>query len=328
MASFENMCLNCRRNLWLAALALMLIPSLKGQSGISTEGPLTVLRPGGGEPLVTLTIPFDKPSTDAAPVLQFEFGFATDEPDLPDIFFDSFSVTVQGDNPNESALLLTADRSGVEWAPENAGGVTISSNDVKHTEAQFANVDPKLPLKVAYLVTFALPRAFLDGPLKVLFDLFDNLNSAASVAYVQNVRVEAESAIKLQSSGLPQGPYADETSALLDQLKQNFSLTTPSGRRFFRIVAGRTVRISKISPITTGLNIEYQFVTVRLQSASDIKGPYTDETSAILNELGRTLTLTRPSANRFYRVGADIKSRLKTPRKTADQLELEYEFNP
>jgi hypothetical protein len=65
-----------------------------------------------------------------------------------------------------------------------------------------------------------------------------------------------------------------------------------------------------------------------LQSASEIKGPYADEPSATLDELNRTLTLGKPNASHFYRVAADVASRIKALRRNGNQLVFEYEFNP
>src|SRR5438132_4952227 len=97
----------------LAFLFLLLAaahPKLLAQSGISTEGPLTIFRTGTNEPLLTLSLPFSAPPTNSPSVLRFDFGFATEEPDLPDTFFDSFSVTLQRNDQSATALLLTADR--------------------------------------------------------------------------------------------------------------------------------------------------------------------------------------------------------------------------
>ena len=120
---------------------------------------MTLLRSGGNETLITLDVPLGQPAAES-PVLRFDFGFTTDEPDTPDTFFDSFSVTVQGDDVSESALLFTADRTGIDWAPENPGGVTIGSNDVQHVEEPFAKADEKLAVTFAFSVVFTFRRRY------------------------------------------------------------------------------------------------------------------------------------------------------------------------
>ncbi|MHB8524216.1 MAG: hypothetical protein ACYDH9_26140 [Limisphaerales bacterium] len=84
------------------------------QSGISVEGPLTVFRTGANEPLLTLSLPLGAPPTNASTALQFEFGFTTGEPAVTGSCPDSFSVTLQSNDKSVTALLLTADASGVE----------------------------------------------------------------------------------------------------------------------------------------------------------------------------------------------------------------------
>jgi hypothetical protein len=300
--------------------------SIYGQGGISQEGDLTLLRSGGNEALITLDVPLGQPAATPPAVLRFDFGFTTDEPDTPDTFFDSFSVTVQGDDVSESALLFTADRTGIDWAPENPGGVTISSNDVQHVEQPFAKEDEKLAVTFAYSVVFTLPQALLGGAVKVLFDLFANLNAAASLAYVRQVRLSG--AIRLQAADLAGGTYADEATAVLDETKRSFTLAKPQARRFFRVVADRTLRIVKITPGDADLVVEYAPVQLRLQSASEVKGPYADEPSATLDELNRTLAVEKRGASRFYRVAADVALRIKAVRRNGNKLVLEYEFNP
>ena len=46
-----------------------------------------------------------------------DFGFATDETFSPGPLFDSFSVTLRDDATLRSAIYLSADASGVAWAP-------------------------------------------------------------------------------------------------------------------------------------------------------------------------------------------------------------------
>src|SRR5205085_11325535 len=145
------------RCLW-AALALQAALCSFGQTGgISTEGPLTVFRGDSNDFLLTLTLPFDAPGTNAQPRLDFIFGFATDEPASNGVIADSFSATLQDSNQASTALLFTADRSGVDWAPENPGGLTISVTNLSASATNFPNLNPSLDISYAYIVSFLLP---------------------------------------------------------------------------------------------------------------------------------------------------------------------------
>jgi len=326
------------RYCWTHAVAGLLGPAcvllaLKqvclAQSGITVEGPFTVFRTGTNETLLTLSLPFSAPPTNSLSLLRFEIGFATSEPDVPDTFFDSFSVTLQRNDQSASALLLTADRTGVQWAPSNPGGLTLNPTDVQHTDAPFPNLTPALALKFAYSVTFAIPALLTGSPLTLFFDLFDNLNTSASLAYVQGVRIESVVAgVKLHSAPLVGGPYGEETGALLNETNRIFTLNRPAGNRFFRVFADRPTKVVGIRAVGNQVVLEYQFVQLGLRSSPAVTGPYTEESTAALNETDRTFTVSQPTGNRFYRVFSDAPTRLKSPRASGNQLVLEYEFNP
>ncbi len=385
----------------MAFLFLLLVGAharLLAQSGISTEGPFTVFRTGTNEPLLTLSLPFDAPPTNSPSMLRFDFGFASAEPDVADTFFDSFSVTLQRNDQSATALLLTADRTGVQWAPTNPGGLTLNPTDVQHADAPFPNLTPSLALKFAYSITFALPMALAGGPLTLFLDLFDNLNAASSLAYVQGLRLESVvSGVKLHSADNVSGPYSEEpgaahdeaartftlskpagnrffrvftdkptrilsirsvgpqlviryqfevpgqlalltssavtgpfaadTNAVLDLINQTFTLPKPPTNRFFRIVGDRSTRIVGIRAVGSQVVVEYRLVLTTLESAATVTGPYTEDTSAVLNQADRTFTMNKPTGSRFYRLSSDVSSRLKPPRASGNQLVLEYEFN-
>lgn len=319
------------RSAWtFAALAFFTGLNAFGQGGVSTEGPFTVFRTGTNESLVTLSLPFGAPPTNSPSFLRFDFGFATDEPDVPDTFFDSFSVTLQPSDQSGTALLLTADRTGVQWAPPNPGGLWIDPTDVERASSSFPNLNPALALKFAYSISFALPPMLTGGPLYLFFDLFDNLNAAASMAYVQSVRIESSvpSALKLVSALAIGGPFAEEPAAVLDESTRTFTLSAHSTNSFFRIAGDRTTRIVGIHLVGGQVVVEYQLVHITLQTAATVNGPYSADTAAVLDEASRSLTLTNPGVNRFYRLVSETGSRLKPPSLVGNQLILGYEFDP
>src|SRR6266480_4166489 len=290
----------------LAFLFLLLVGAharLLAQSGISTEGPFTVFRTGTNEPLLTLSLPFSAPPTNSPSLLRFDFGFATEEPDLPDTFFDSFSVTLQRNDQSATALLLTADRTGVQWAPTNPGGLTLNpTDDVQHADTPFPNLTPSLALKFAYSITFALPMALAGGPLTLFLDLFDNLNAASSLAYVQGMRLESVvSGVKLHSADNVSGPYSEEPGAAHDEAARTFTLSKPAGNRFFRVFTDKPTRILSIRSVGPQLVIRYQFEVpgqLALLTSSAVTGPFAADTNAVLDLINQTFTLPKPPTNR------------------------------
>jgi hypothetical protein len=293
--------------------------------GVEIDRDLTLLQTGGREPLISFDMTLDALNQDLPPVLQFDFGFATDEVGAPGEFADSFSVTLQGSDPAQSVLLLTADVNGVAWAPENPGGVPISADEVKHTEQPFAKVDSTLAAKVAYSVTFAIPRAFLGNPVKVFFDLFDNLNSAASLAYVRQAGVQSA---RLESAEEAGGPYEGEVSALLDEAIHTFTLKrSAASARFFRVLGPHSSRIVSLTAAGETIQVRYAPVPIKLQSAAAVDGAYSEESSAIIDELQRTIRVAKPGATRFYRVASDVPWQLLKSSVSAGQLVFQYEIS-
>jgi hypothetical protein len=101
-----------------------------------------VLRTGGGSPLVTFTELVSVPSNALPIALSFEFGFGTDETPSPGVFLDSFSVTVQDAARLNTLVLLTADGSGIVWAPPTPGGVGIPPDAILRSSIPFPSLTP------------------------------------------------------------------------------------------------------------------------------------------------------------------------------------------
>ena len=302
--------------------------SALAQSGITNEGPLTVFRTGGNEPLLTLSVPVGPAPTNSPSFLQFDFGFGTAETNAPSTFFDSFSVTLQRNDQSATALLLTADQTGVQWAPPNPGGLALDPAGVQRADTDFPSLDPPMPLRFAFSVTFAIPMALTGGPLTLFFDFFDNLNSLASLAWVQNVRLRTATALKLFSAPSFEGPFAEESAALLNETSRTFTLNKGTGRRYFRIGGDRPTKIDRVRLLGEQVVLEYHFVQVALESAPSFAGPFKEQSGAVSNSTNRTFSVSAPSDNRFYRVVSDVPTRLKAPRLNGNQHVLEYEFVP
>ena len=147
---------------------------------------VTVLRTGGGVPLVTSSQGLQLASNALPTELYFEFGFATDETPAPGTIHDSFTVTVQDVAMMNTLLLLTADASGLVWAPTTPGGIVFPPDAIVRSAVPSPSLQPVLANQTAFAVTVPLPTVF-SGPVNVYFDLFDNLNPTASLGWYRGV---------------------------------------------------------------------------------------------------------------------------------------------
>jgi hypothetical protein len=151
------------------------------------QGTLTLLQTGGGLPLVTSqqTVVV---GTNSGAVITFNFGFVTSESPAPGVVLDSFSVSVQ-DPLSDLALLLTADASGVTWAPYSPGATPITDSQVIRQAISPPSDSPVLGQGLAYSVQFPVPAQFLGNSLTVYFDLYDNLSGASSLGWYEDLGV-------------------------------------------------------------------------------------------------------------------------------------------
>jgi hypothetical protein len=85
-----------------------------------------------------------------------------------------------------SLLLLTADASGVVWAPTTPGGIVFPPDSILRSAVAFPSLQPVLANQTAFAVTVPLPTVF-SGPVNVYFDLFDNLNPTPSLGWYRAV---------------------------------------------------------------------------------------------------------------------------------------------
>jgi hypothetical protein len=298
------------------------------QAGVTTEGPFTVFRADPGEVLLSLALPLDAPPPGAGPLLRFDFGFATDELDAPGTFFDSFSVTLQNQDRSATALLVTADRTGVEWAPANPGGLAIDPGQVERVPTPFPALNPALALRMAFSVSFLLPAALAGQPLTLFLDLFSNLDEAVSMAFVQGVRIEsAPAGVRLFSAPAVTGPFAEETGAVWDEPGGVFTLAAPSGHRFFRLQAGSATRITSIRRVGAQVIVAYRAEVpdaLTLLSAATVQGPFVVNTNAVWNPAGRTFTLPRPDGLRVFRISGNRLTRIAAIRVSGADLVIDY----
>jgi hypothetical protein len=315
------------------ATGLLFLPGKgvgRAQGGISTEGPLTLFRTGGNESLLSLNLPFNAPPSNAVPVLRLDFGFATSEPDDSSTFYDSFSLTLQRGDNSATALLATADRTGIQWAPPASGALPINASEIRRAETNFPSLSPDLAIKFAFSVSFALPSVLTGGPLKLFFDLFDNLNPAHSLAFVRDVRIESAilPPVKLLSTTPVTAAFVEETGAILNEANRTFTLPRPAGNRFYVVQADQLTRIVSARAVGSQLLIEYAFPQLALQSAAEVTGLFADETGAVLDQVTRTFRTSPPGGKRFYRIRSEVKTRITRLRLQGAEAVLDYEALP
>jgi len=133
---------------------------------------------GGADVLISETLPFSSASSST---LAINFGFATTEAVAPAQFYDSFTVSVSG--PGGTACLLTADASGIDWAPIVPGGLGVPNSSLQPQATAFLVPTEGAQPIGSFEVNFALPGQWLGVPLTVEFDMFDNQNQQPSLAY-------------------------------------------------------------------------------------------------------------------------------------------------
>jgi hypothetical protein len=113
--------------------------------------------------------------------LTIDFGFATAEQPQPGLIPDSFTISITG--PNGTAYLVTVDTFGLHWEPFVLGSLPVPDSSIQRQTTPFLVPTESLPNLTSYVLSYALPANWQSVPLTVNFDLFDNQNNQASLAY-------------------------------------------------------------------------------------------------------------------------------------------------
>jgi hypothetical protein len=324
---------DARGLLWATAVLVVCLGGghrALAQGGVSTEGPLTLLRTDTTNSLLTFELPLAIPTTNDQPVLHFDFGFSTAELEAAQTFYDSFSVTLQKDDQSAAALLLTADRAGTVWAPAMPGGVQLTPADLSPAAINFPPLAPDHLLKLAFSIAFAIPAALSDGPATLFFDLFDNLNAFASLAWVANVRLEALVAppYRLLSAPVAGGPYAEESGAQLDVANRRFILSRPESNRFYRVSGEHDLVITGLEVTNGQVEISFALVRLRLLSANAADGLYAEAAPLSMDEVSHTISTQKPASPRFYRLEGNARTRITGLQTTPTGILLKYALVP
>jgi hypothetical protein len=133
--------------------------------------------------------------------------------------------------------------------------------------------------------------------------------------------------VTVQSAFSVEGPYSDVTNAVVSLATRTITVPESGAARFYRLRSNIRARI--VSSQSAGqqllLSFAYQPAVFGVQSSAAASGPYADENGALV-DLGRqTVTLSRMSAARFYRIRADRSHTMTSIRFVGDQLLFGYE---
>ncbi|MBN9690461.1 MAG: Ig-like domain-containing protein [Verrucomicrobia bacterium] len=171
--------------LWRISLLWFLPWVLAGQGELNTTP---------GVALSSESQELDLGTGTTAPILQFRFGFATDEQVVPGEILDSFTVTFRNPVDTWTVLLTTVDAGGAVWLPSTPGTVPIPSQNLLWTPIAYPSLTPSLTYQQAYEVTVVLPMSAAGLPLTAHFDLFNNNNVLPSQGWYSPVQVIPEPA--------------------------------------------------------------------------------------------------------------------------------------
>jgi hypothetical protein len=146
----------------------------------------------GGGPLQTESLRVVVPTATLAPMLSFDFAFATEERLTPGTLLDSLTFSVQMIEQRKLGLLLTIDGSGLKLAPNTPGAFQLNLNALKAASIGYfgALSDPRN--RAAYHLDFLLPEEFGGGEMELAMDLFSNGDSQRSVGTLANIIVVPE----------------------------------------------------------------------------------------------------------------------------------------
>ena len=170
---------------WIGSMLLVPAGWAFGQGHLNP----VLLETGGGQPLVSVSLPVPAfPDSTLAP-LEFRFAFGTDEVFSPGSIFDSFTITLQDDAKTLTLLLLTADASGVIWAPATPGAIALDPDSIARSAANYPSGQPVFVRQASFQVTVPVPSQYQGRSATLFLDLFDNQNSIPSQGYFHLVNV-------------------------------------------------------------------------------------------------------------------------------------------
>lgn len=326
----------CRFTALCGVLALASL-GRAAEAGISYEGDLTVFRSSTNSSFLTLELPYVAPSADQRPRLLFEFGFSTEQRLLPITFLDSFSVTLQGTEASSSALLLTADAFGVAWAPPNPGGLPLDDSGLSYTNIPFASVDPILPWRFAFAVSYLLPPQLCDGPLSLFLDFLDTSSPLRSLAYVTRLLLQTSpgtnrepSYVVLESSTSPSGPYQEEPGAKLDLPNRTITAPETAPIYFFRLSSDLESMIAQFQVLPDRFEMVYgtRPAGLKVLASPRVEGPYSEVLDAQFDAAEQAMSVRADKDAEYFVLESTPPVQISGAKLLNDRLLLPFEAPP
>jgi hypothetical protein len=152
---------------------------------------LVTLNTDSVQPLISQMLSLDTTVPGGQAQLDFDFGFATAESPVAGSFLDAFTVTLQNSGQTATAILFTADPTGLFLAPATPGTIIVNPASMSLNPIAYPSQQPIVPNQTAYHLSMAVPQEFASQPMNVYFDLFNNLDAFGSQAWFNNVRIAA-----------------------------------------------------------------------------------------------------------------------------------------
>jgi hypothetical protein len=289
--------------------------------------------------LVSADLLLAPPDGTADPELVIDLGFGTDEGSALGVFHDSFSLTLQSPSGRATALLLTADSTGLQVAPPTSGGLDVSPQDVHLRPIASGDLLGGYALTMAFSLVFPVPRQLLEGGVHLFVDLFDNQDALRSLGFVRNWHLLDPTAVntntppqfvELEVAASVEGGYARESHAVNHPEQRRLTLDRATETRFFRARAEVPVRVS--APRLAGsewvFNYSLQGVSLVLRSAPDNVSPFADEPAAAIDTVRREARVAKPAGTRVYKLQGNVPTVILSIEATGNQLLIRFEYRP
>ena len=224
---------------WLNVFVACLLVSGKpsGLLGAEIPGAVAVLEADGEVVLRSHQVELPGSSSDGAR-LSFEIGFGSDELIVPQIFSDSFSVSLYRPQSDESLLLVIADAGGFRWAPANPGGIRADESSIRRSLLGDVFSLDDFQSSWSYDVSVPLPSVSPASAHVLLLDMFDNQNALASIGWVGSVefeRSESPELPKVYASSSVDGTFRELEEVIYRPVDGRIRIPREIENRFYQV---------------------------------------------------------------------------------------------
>ncbi len=299
---------------------------------LSLQPGFEVMRTGSNVPVAAVSRPFEISTNKPSARLGFTFGFGTDETNAPSKFFDSFSITLAGQDGEGSVVLVTLDTTGPQWVPES-DGLLLNDAVVARSDVAFDRGNGNFAVTYAYSVSLSIPAEVMGGTASLLFDLFDNRNGIDSLAYFGEIDlfsgIDRPPRPGLMSAATPLGPFAFEDDFETNQLTKSVSLPHVPRKRFYRLQADGPCRFLPVAIDGNDFVFPYEFLTpmVALEKTTDLKRwvPVPDALVAIPEKI---ISAPWDPTARFYRLTGNLRTHIVSFERQENTLLIRFDFQP